>query len=75
MPWKSSISMPKPATASPFQSERSGKLSSSTSRHATCEYGESRETAKTDVPAAPNSSLLSRRRLSSSVQVADQSKR
>ena len=74
IPWYS-CATPKPATASPFQSERSGKSSSSTSRQATCVYGESREIPNTLTPASSNSSLLSRRSSISSVHVDDQSNR
>ena len=62
-------------TASPFQSERSGTSRSSASRHARCDQGLSREIAYGVTPAASNSALLSRRSVSSSVQVLDQSKR
>ena len=48
---------------------------SSACRHATCDHGLSREIPKAVTPAASNSALLSRRSVSSSVQVLDQSKR
>jgi hypothetical protein len=41
--------------------------------HAACDHGESREIANARIPAAARSSLLSRRRYTSFVQVGDQS--
>ena len=40
-----SWAMPNPSVASLFQSERSGKVRSSTCIHAMCVYGESRDIA------------------------------
>ena len=48
---------------------------SSASCHARCDQGLSREIAYGVTPAASSSALLSRRRMSSSVHVDDQSKR
>jgi len=61
--------------ASPFQSERSGKVRSSVCDHEMCVHGESREIANGRTKASRNCSLLSRRSSSSFVQVDDQSKR
>lgn len=63
----------KARVASAFQSETSGKLRSRTSAHARCDHALSREIAKSPTLSSSNSALLSRRRLNSSVQVADQS--
>jgi hypothetical protein len=63
----------KARVASPFQSEMSGTSTPSVSAHARCDHGESREIASARIPAAERSSLLSRRRCSSLVQVGDQS--
>jgi hypothetical protein len=65
----------KAATASPFQSERSGTSRSSASCQARCDQGLSREIPSAVTPAPSKSGLLSRRSVSSSVQVLDQSKR
>jgi len=71
-----STATPKPRVASPFQSERSGISSTpSACAHETCDHTESREIAKTRIPAASKSTFLSRRSFSSFVQVGDQSKR
>jgi hypothetical protein len=48
---------------------------SSTCAQATCDQALSREIPKVLTPAASNSAFLSRRMVSSSVQVLDQSKR
>jgi hypothetical protein len=63
----------KARVASPFQSERSGISTPSACDHARCDHGESREIANGRICAASRSSLLSRRRCSSFVQVGDQS--
>src|SRR5215213_1856827 len=75
--WKprNSCATPNTLTASPFQSESSGKFRSSACIHAMCVHGESREIPAACTPACSNSVLLSRRSSISLVQVADQSKR
>jgi hypothetical protein len=61
---------------SPFQSERSGTLStSSVCAQAACDQTESLETPSGLTPTAARSSLLSRRSRISFVQVGDQSQR
>ena len=67
--------MPKPRTASAFQSESSGKFRSSACVQAMCVHAESREIPYGWTPAAASCSLLSRRSSISFVQVDDQSKR
>lgn len=66
---------PNARVASPFQSDRRGKFSSSTSAQARCDHALSREIAYSLMSASSNSAFLSRRRENSSVQVADQSYR
>jgi hypothetical protein len=70
-----SCATPKPVTASPFQSESSGKFRSSACAQAIWVHGESREIPNVRVPVYSNSVLLSRRSSISLVQVDDQSKR
>ncbi len=68
-----SWAIPKPRTASPFQSDSSGKVRSSTCVQAACDQGLSREIPNTRTPAPSNSLFLSRRVVSSSCQVPVQS--
>ena len=71
----SSNATPKPRVASPFQSDRSGTLSTpSVIAQEACDQGESREIANVRTPAATRSAPLSRRSSSSFVQPGDQSK-
>ena len=72
---RKSCATSKPLVASPFQSESSGTSMSSACAHAMWQYGESREMPYAVVPASSKSALLSRRSVSSSVQVPVQSKR
>lgn len=71
-----SCAMPKPRTASAFQSDRSSTPSRSSAwLHAMWVYGLSREIPYGFTPAATNSSLLSRRSSISAVHVLVQSKK